>query len=349
MYAGLSCGLVVCIGCLLRPFLLRAIRYVIQQSHRSKVRQQTLGVGRVLVGVDDLPEDDETCPICLDSLWDKNTVSTSGLLLLPCGHTFHFNCVTEWFERNLVCPSCRHATENVANCYHATLRTGPRALCYGCLHGNCKLHKTDNGEDPWAEEVEEMSQGYQPIVLPPSPSGSSPSGSPSGSQLIGKPAQDQSREEERKDADAHRLRFASSLFEGITVPPLVLAAAQSAYSSSWSSNAAHATQPGTSSAAAPLPQGWGSAKDPGTGRTYYFKRGTAKSQWERPTEQESLEMSVLQDAGAPATASNDMDDEHAQLILGDSAGSLDNSLRPERPSRAKKYQRVGQLEEDLLS
>lgn len=32
----------------------------------------------------------------------------------------------------------------------------------------------------------------------------------------------------------------------------------------------------------PLPDGWGSAKDPASGKTYYFNRSTNKTQWERP-------------------------------------------------------------------
>eukprot|EP00798_Chlamydomonas_sp_ICE-L_P020274 gene20274-27032_t len=34
---------------------------------------------------------------------------------------------------------------------------------------------------------------------------------------------------------------------------------------------------------APLPQGWGSAKDPNSGRTYFYHKKTQKTIWERPT------------------------------------------------------------------
>jgi len=45
----------------------------------------------------------ETCAICLDDFQDGEL-----LILLPCNHYFHTNCVTRWLcERSAVCPLCK--------------------------------------------------------------------------------------------------------------------------------------------------------------------------------------------------------------------------------------------------
>lgn len=46
---------------------------------------------------DDVPED--TCPVCME---EKNNV-----LLLPCQHQFHADCILKWTERSFACPLCR--------------------------------------------------------------------------------------------------------------------------------------------------------------------------------------------------------------------------------------------------
>ena len=39
------------------------------------------------------------CPICLNNL--KNNVT------LPCGHSYHSECILNWIEKNNTCPICR--------------------------------------------------------------------------------------------------------------------------------------------------------------------------------------------------------------------------------------------------
>lgn len=49
------------------------------------------------------PKEDETeCPICMDEF------DTNKGIRLECGHLFHRECITEWFEGYYQCPTCRH-------------------------------------------------------------------------------------------------------------------------------------------------------------------------------------------------------------------------------------------------
>jgi len=49
------------------------------------------------------PEDDSgNCAICQESL--TGTITR----IRHCGHSFHPNCITEWFTRSVHCPNCRH-------------------------------------------------------------------------------------------------------------------------------------------------------------------------------------------------------------------------------------------------
>lgn len=43
-----------------------------------------------------------TCSIC-----DELFVPTDDVYVTPCGHVFHFVCVTQWLERASTCPQCR--------------------------------------------------------------------------------------------------------------------------------------------------------------------------------------------------------------------------------------------------
>jgi hypothetical protein len=52
-----------------------------------------------------LPKCDTNCE-CTICLSDDNTNNDMGKL--PCGHTFHTNCITQWFQKNkTTCPNCR--------------------------------------------------------------------------------------------------------------------------------------------------------------------------------------------------------------------------------------------------
>lgn len=45
----------------------------------------------------DVPED--ACPVCLEP--------NNNVLLLPCQHQFHADCILKWTERSFACPLCR--------------------------------------------------------------------------------------------------------------------------------------------------------------------------------------------------------------------------------------------------
>lgn len=47
----------------------------------------------------------EECQICLENFQKETEIA-----MLPCGHTFHINCIKEWFERKFECPLCRFRT-----------------------------------------------------------------------------------------------------------------------------------------------------------------------------------------------------------------------------------------------
>jgi len=44
---------------------------------------------------------DATCSICQDNL-------TNATRIRYCGHTFHADCISQWFSMNTRCPVCRH-------------------------------------------------------------------------------------------------------------------------------------------------------------------------------------------------------------------------------------------------
>lgn len=44
---------------------------------------------------------EDQCLICLESL-NSNKTET-----FPCNHTFHRNCLEEWFKTERTCPLCR--------------------------------------------------------------------------------------------------------------------------------------------------------------------------------------------------------------------------------------------------
>ena len=43
----------------------------------------------------------DTCVICLES-FDKEDKIT-----LICGHSYHYDCILKWFEKDLKCPTCK--------------------------------------------------------------------------------------------------------------------------------------------------------------------------------------------------------------------------------------------------
>ena len=48
--------------------------------------------------------EEETCPCCLEA------IGTTNVMVVPCGHKFHFNCGMKWFTKHSSCPTCRSDT-----------------------------------------------------------------------------------------------------------------------------------------------------------------------------------------------------------------------------------------------
>ena len=52
-------------------------------------------------------EDPKECVICIDEIEN----GTEGIFYHPgCGHTFHWECIEEWFSKKKSCPMCRVET-----------------------------------------------------------------------------------------------------------------------------------------------------------------------------------------------------------------------------------------------
>lgn len=47
---------------------------------------------------------DDTCAICLDKMQENEDV-----IVLPCRHGFHQNCIGTWLNAHNVCPTCRQS------------------------------------------------------------------------------------------------------------------------------------------------------------------------------------------------------------------------------------------------
>ena len=50
----------------------------------------------------------EDCSVCYSKINPKQSLTTD------CGHTFHKNCIEEWYERDNKCPMCRTNTQHHA-------------------------------------------------------------------------------------------------------------------------------------------------------------------------------------------------------------------------------------------
>ena len=47
-------------------------------------------------------DEEEECSICLTSYQQKDMLRT-----LPCGHSFHKDCIDRWLEQSTSCPFCK--------------------------------------------------------------------------------------------------------------------------------------------------------------------------------------------------------------------------------------------------
>ena len=88
---------------------------------------------------DDFDNLETECSICFYKL--ENNID--DLIILECGHTFHFNCITTWYnnpDSNFRCPEC-NIQKNVKEIVYskktleieATKNAKKRCLKYRCL------------------------------------------------------------------------------------------------------------------------------------------------------------------------------------------------------------------------
>lgn len=49
----------------------------------------------------DIEYKSDTCIICLVGFENTNKV------ILPCGHSYHYNCILTWFDTKMDCPYCQ--------------------------------------------------------------------------------------------------------------------------------------------------------------------------------------------------------------------------------------------------
>ena len=52
---------------------------------------------------DEEESEEDGCPICLNDIAPDEEV-----LIMPCAHSFHTKCVTDWLKRKTTCPCCNH-------------------------------------------------------------------------------------------------------------------------------------------------------------------------------------------------------------------------------------------------
>lgn len=70
-----------------------------------------------------------TCPVCLERLDSDIT----GLITIPCQHTFHCHCLDRWKNSN--CPVCRFSSFRISR---DNLINKPSHKCYNCQESNYK-------------------------------------------------------------------------------------------------------------------------------------------------------------------------------------------------------------------
>ncbi|ESO11559.1 hypothetical protein HELRODRAFT_71299 [Helobdella robusta] len=57
---------------------------------------------------------DNCCRICLEDFQNKSFVSE-----LKCRHSFHFDCIKEWFNGKSSCPTCRSEISSSVTIRHS--------------------------------------------------------------------------------------------------------------------------------------------------------------------------------------------------------------------------------------
>jgi len=89
---------------------------------------------------------DYTCAIC------QEEIEGSAMRIRHCQHTFHNNCIAEWFTRSVHCPNCRHDIREVDQSEPTSsdqVHTPPRASSRlgAWLPGDYLNHRTEDTEE----------------------------------------------------------------------------------------------------------------------------------------------------------------------------------------------------------
>jgi len=82
----------------------------IESLEHKKIDEEMLG-----------PEGKAECTICIDSMHKGDEV-----LVLPCKHWFHGECVIMWLKEHNTCPICRTPIEGPSNNNNSTSSSGPQ-------------------------------------------------------------------------------------------------------------------------------------------------------------------------------------------------------------------------------
>lgn len=146
----------------LKGFLL-CWRWWRRRRRRREVLLETSALRRVEVLSEDLHvSEDWACAICLGE-----TVAGTDLLLLPCKHTMHYQCMLEWMQLRLTCPMCRSRI-NLADC---AVYTTPSSL-EPSPRGSQPDGETEEEQEPTPRVAAAVSlqaragEQEQPIPLP---------------------------------------------------------------------------------------------------------------------------------------------------------------------------------------
>lgn len=87
---------------------INSVRFMVKEFLQFPLEHECQHVRaiRALKYVDprDVHVDTESCPICLCE-WGE--LDGNQLVLSPCGHFFHENCINEWYRTRFDCPMCR--------------------------------------------------------------------------------------------------------------------------------------------------------------------------------------------------------------------------------------------------
>ncbi|OQS04923.1 hypothetical protein THRCLA_20757 [Thraustotheca clavata] len=62
---------------------------------------------------------DDSCAICTYEYLKEDFAELGKVVVLPCGHCFHRDCVSEWLFSHNTCPMCRQTTDRIAGLFAA--------------------------------------------------------------------------------------------------------------------------------------------------------------------------------------------------------------------------------------